>query len=151
VHLLGLVAVAIHNLAINIFRSLHPTGIPERPPLPTGERAVLVGPNDGRTFPDGEPRPDFFHRSYYAWKQYPNGIFETVGYWAESQALGGVILFDHEEDESISVSSSSVSSTHPPKHSNLSPQTYCTALSLDQALTMSRRHKELSFTLPQAA
>ena len=49
---------------------------------------------------DGEkptfPRPVtlFAHRSYGARDQYPDGVADVVGYWAENRILGGVIVFD---------------------------------------------------------
>ncbi len=42
------------------------------------------------------PRPTtlFAHRLYTARDQYPNGVADVVGYWAENRILGGVIVFD---------------------------------------------------------
>ncbi len=40
------------------------------------------------------PATLFAHRSYDARKQYPNGVADVVGYWAENRILGGVIVFD---------------------------------------------------------
>ena len=37
---------------------------------------------------------DFFHVCYSRLEEYPLGLLNVVGYWAESQLLGGVILFD---------------------------------------------------------
>jgi hypothetical protein len=42
----------------------------------------------------------FFHQSYQNHDQYPNGIADIAGYWAEAQIFGGVVLFDHGESES---------------------------------------------------
>jgi len=36
----------------------------------------------------------FYHPSYQAFDQYPNGISDVVGYWAETKILGGVMIFD---------------------------------------------------------
>lgn len=36
----------------------------------------------------------FYHRSYTLVKHYPFGILNVVGYWAETQVFGGVLLFD---------------------------------------------------------
>ncbi len=39
----------------------------------------------------------FSHLSYDALGQYPQGLADAVGYWAENRILGGVILFDRPE------------------------------------------------------
>ncbi|RFU30809.1 hypothetical protein B7463_g5549, partial [Scytalidium lignicola] len=45
-----------------------------------------------------EGRPtDFMHEDYTAWQQYPQGISDMVGYWAEYHLFGGVVLFDRGE------------------------------------------------------
>jgi hypothetical protein len=41
------------------------------------------------------PGPTLFeHISYGAIDQYPDGVADVVGYWAENMILGGVVLFD---------------------------------------------------------
>lgn len=42
----------------------------------------------------------FFHTSYYYFDQYPQGLADVVGYWAEGQIFGGVVVFDRRETES---------------------------------------------------
>lgn len=39
----------------------------------------------------------FYHRSYQDFDQYPNGISDVAGYWAEAKILGGVMVFDRGE------------------------------------------------------
>ncbi|KAK4457235.1 hypothetical protein QBC42DRAFT_236814 [Cladorrhinum samala] len=39
----------------------------------------------------------FYHGSYQAFYQYPNGISDVAGYWAEAKILGGVAVFDRGE------------------------------------------------------
>lgn len=42
------------------------------------------------------PHPTLFTQSHFiAHKQYPDGLADMVGYWAENRNFGGVILFDH--------------------------------------------------------
>ncbi|KAM0350887.1 hypothetical protein HYE67_000893 [Fusarium culmorum] len=41
----------------------------------------------------------FFHTSYYYFDQYPQGLADVVGYWAEGQIFGGVVVFDRGETE----------------------------------------------------
>ncbi|KAK3360753.1 hypothetical protein B0T25DRAFT_588984 [Lasiosphaeria hispida] len=42
------------------------------------------------------PTP-FYHLSYQDFNQYPNGISDVVGYWAEAKIIGGVMVFDRGE------------------------------------------------------
>jgi len=43
---------------------------------------------------DGAPPTLFNHQWYLDHKQYPDGVADMVGYWAEARILGGVVLFD---------------------------------------------------------
>ncbi|KAK2783772.1 hypothetical protein FQN52_009516 [Onygenales sp. PD_12] len=53
-----------------------------------------------RVLPLGKPQPvklkpaELFHPYYQDWQQYPHGIADIVGYWAEYRLFGGVVLFD---------------------------------------------------------
>lgn len=45
------------------------------------------------------PLPTLFtHPGFTAREQYPNGVADMVGYWAEDRILGGVTLFDRSND-----------------------------------------------------
>jgi hypothetical protein len=45
-----------------------------------------------------EGRPtDFMHEDYHNLQQYPKGVADVVGYWAEYHLFGGVVLFDRGE------------------------------------------------------
>ena len=37
---------------------------------------------------------EFYHLSYVLFDKYPFGLLNVVGYWAETQIFGGVLLFD---------------------------------------------------------
>ena len=37
------------------------------------------------------------HEDYHDLQQYPNGVADVVGYWAEYHLFGGVVLFDRGE------------------------------------------------------
>ncbi|KAK3378347.1 hypothetical protein B0H63DRAFT_495915 [Podospora didyma] len=39
----------------------------------------------------------FFHKRYLDFDQYPNGIADIVGHWAEAKIFGGVVVFDRGE------------------------------------------------------
>lgn len=45
------------------------------------------------------PPTAFYNGAYLAVDQYPKGVADTVGYWAESRVFGGVVIFDRGEDE----------------------------------------------------
>ncbi|KAM0417276.1 hypothetical protein ACHAPT_012717 [Fusarium lateritium] len=45
------------------------------------------------------PPAAFFHMSYVFPEQYPRGVADVVGYWAEGQIFGGVVVFDRGEAE----------------------------------------------------
>jgi hypothetical protein len=44
------------------------------------------------------PTP-FGHRSYQYYRQYPRGLADMAGYWAEAKIFGGVFVFDRGESE----------------------------------------------------
>ena len=37
---------------------------------------------------------DFYHTSYDLFENYPFGLLNVVGYWAEAELFGGVVLFE---------------------------------------------------------
>lgn len=45
------------------------------------------------------PPAAFFHSSYVSLEQYPQGLGDVAGYWAEGKIFGGVIVFDRGESE----------------------------------------------------
>ncbi|KAH8767520.1 hypothetical protein F5883DRAFT_644528 [Diaporthe sp. PMI_573] len=51
--------------------------------------------------PDGPPATLFYHAWYRDPIQYPEGVADMAGYWAENRVLGGVVLFDREEARKI--------------------------------------------------
>jgi hypothetical protein len=55
---------------------------------------------DAVTKPDSdsrEPGSPFYHPAYKKADQYPYGIADVVGYWAENRILGGVVLLDRSD------------------------------------------------------
>ncbi|KFZ24515.1 hypothetical protein V502_01001 [Pseudogymnoascus sp. VKM F-4520 (FW-2644)] len=92
--LIELIAVAIHQMAVWIVKldvSLHKDdGI-----------ATWEPPKDDATFwirnPNGPPPTLFQHTFYRDYDQYPEGVADGVGYWAEARILGGVVLFDRRD------------------------------------------------------
>jgi hypothetical protein len=86
-HLIELVAIAIHDMAGSLFASYHPDGEP------------------------GKNKTDFACLSritYCRVGHYPRGPYDAVGYWAESHIFGGVVVFDRGPDEGARKVSSSL-------------------------------------------
>lgn len=96
--LVELVAVAIHYIAMLLFQL--------QPKLHDGDiESVLSWKKEaewetirGRRrliieYPDPKPTM-FFHIEYMDYDQYPNGLADVAGYWAEDRIFGGVVLFD---------------------------------------------------------
>ncbi|KAI2464995.1 hypothetical protein F4781DRAFT_435815 [Annulohypoxylon bovei var. microspora] len=89
--LIEMIAIAVHQIAAILFKldtSLHKDdGITEW--VPPKEDTFFW-----EFFPNG-PHPTLFNHSCYTdHEQYPDGVADIVGYWAESRILGGVVLFD---------------------------------------------------------
>lgn len=85
-HLLELVAVAIHDLAGNLFASFNPDGEPllEQVPQNSPRRTDLVSLST---------------MCYIRSDLYPRGVLDVVGYWAETHIFGGVVVFDRGSEE----------------------------------------------------
>jgi len=90
--LLEIIAIAIHEIAILLFRDFsHTSHTPEE----REEALKQLPPGASRNRVMLKARPvDLYHSRYLNWEQYPTGVADMVGYWAEFQIFGGVILFD---------------------------------------------------------
>lgn len=96
--LLELTAVALHQIAVHLFQlnaNLH------NPATTQGfdiNSVVTWQPEPDEFLVNVEPWPTLFaHRYFTAHEQYPNGVADMVGYWAEDRILGGVAIFDRSE------------------------------------------------------
>lgn len=86
-----MVAVSVHQISVILFKldtSLHKDdGVTEWQPPKTDTVYWTYCPEG--------PLPTLFtHPWYLDYDQYPNGVADMVGYWAEARILGGVVLFD---------------------------------------------------------
>lgn len=72
-----------------------------------------IPPRDNIVFWDFHPfgpMPTLFYHFWYIFhEQYPNGVGDMVGFWAESRILGGVLVFDRTRPDSDAIF------THPDK------------------------------------
>lgn len=88
--LIEMVAVAVHAIGVYLF-NLN---------LDIGHHKDLVEwqPEEDDVFwyyhPKGPLPTLFIHRWYQDHDQYPHGVADVVGYWAEARIMGGVVLFD---------------------------------------------------------
>ncbi|KAI1861643.1 hypothetical protein JX265_009610 [Neoarthrinium moseri] len=98
--LVEITALSIHQIAVRLFN------------LDTSRHkadnvASWTPPKENESWwrfnPDG-PLPTLFCHSWYTdYEEYPEGVADMVGFWAENRILGGVILFDRATPDSDAV------------------------------------------------
>ncbi|RWA09825.1 hypothetical protein EKO27_g5310 [Xylaria grammica] len=84
---LELALVALHRVTVDLFRkgSSDIDAVTSWKPPPSN-------------WPGKAPWPTLFaHPTFTAHEQYPDGVADMVGYWAEDRILGGVALFDRSQ------------------------------------------------------
>ncbi|CAJ2500533.1 Uu.00g033860.m01.CDS01 [Anthostomella pinea] len=97
--LFELVAIACHQIAVQLYQlddGVHKHQEHETWQAEAVSRLPKDRPYAGRLLP---PATAFWHWHYKASHQYPNGIADVVGYWAEAKIFGGVVVFDRGETE----------------------------------------------------
>lgn len=91
--------VACHQIAVFLFQT---EGINHRGEydawISEQQRQKDAGNEKFRFIPI-EPPVAFYHRAYRAHRQYPCGISDMVGYWADAKIFGGVVLFDRSDSD----------------------------------------------------
>lgn len=90
--LVELVAVAIHRIAVLLYRqgSMH-----KEAGLPVEENRLCSNRADG---PNRQYYPTpFFLDEYGDPERYPEGVADVAGYWAENWIFGGVVVFSRGE------------------------------------------------------
>lgn len=99
--LIELVAPALHQIAVFLFQleeKLHEpetTGGLDIGDIVRWERPAGILPDFLYRY---EPWPTLFiHPAFTAHEQFPNGVADIVGFWAEDRVLGGVALFDRSQ------------------------------------------------------
>lgn len=90
--LLEIAAASVNTLAGMIYVSFHPdTNM--KPSEPQGGHWAQFSETDHFYV-------DFYHTKYQRFMNYPFGLLNVVGYWAEAEIFGGVVLFEHAESSS---------------------------------------------------
>ncbi|KAK2799482.1 hypothetical protein FQN50_008454 [Emmonsiellopsis sp. PD_5] len=92
--LIEILAILCHEIAVYLYNA-YDGGL--RKPDSAEVYRQMPKPS---VLPLGKPQPvklkpaELFHPYYQDWQQYPHGIADIVGYWAEYRLFGGVVLFD---------------------------------------------------------
>ena len=98
--LMELVALAIHEIAVFLYQL--------QPKLHHGDieaatrwmREPKWYESAGKRYYDEPPLPHPtlpFHIYYMELENYPNGLADVAGYWAEDRIFGGIVIFDRGE------------------------------------------------------
>ncbi|KAI0485626.1 hypothetical protein F4859DRAFT_511820 [Xylaria cf. heliscus] len=92
--LIEIIAVAIHQIAVQLFKS--ETGFHKN-----DEMTSWQPPLDSTYWQTHKRMPPtlFRHTQYRDYDQYPDGLADGVGYWAENRIFGGVVLFDRRDPQ----------------------------------------------------
>ena len=99
--LIELVAVACHQIAAYLY-DLSRQGAnhtDEYPSWRAKELALKEAGDKKFKFSHLEPVVPFYHNAYCYDDQYPRGLSDVVGYWAEARIFGGVVVFDRGESD----------------------------------------------------
>ncbi|KAI1258362.1 hypothetical protein F5Y18DRAFT_413908 [Xylariaceae sp. FL1019] len=97
--LIELTAVACHSIAVHLYQlddGVHKHAEHEAWLQDEISRLGEDTANEARFLP---PATLFYHGNYRHSHQYPQGIADVVGYWAEAKIFGGVVLVDRGESE----------------------------------------------------
>ncbi|KAK3934657.1 hypothetical protein QBC46DRAFT_426217, partial [Diplogelasinospora grovesii] len=93
--LIELVARAVHQIAVWLFK---------QEPMRYKDDCLMSWRPDKDalewSYRRGFPPTFFRHPWYIDYDQYPEGVADGVGYWAEARILGGVVLFDRRGPDS---------------------------------------------------
>lgn len=95
--LIELVAVAVHAIAVELFKLDSHGPHKKDTPCPINDPHAHAEPYVRLRFP---PWPTSFAvNSYTDVEQYPDGFADLAGYWAECLIFGGVVLFGRGESD----------------------------------------------------
>jgi hypothetical protein len=86
--LIELAALAVHEIAVQLFQM--------EPAFHLEDEIAPWKPPNGHLSADIEEQwPTLFRHTWYLnYQQYPHGLADVAGFWAESRIFGGVVLFD---------------------------------------------------------
>lgn len=86
--------MSCHQIAVFLFQNGRENHNGEYANWLEKEDGLAAKSSDKYQFTPKEPPVPFYHNSYLLHQQYPYGVADVVGYWAEAKIFGGVVLFD---------------------------------------------------------
>ena len=89
--LLEIIAASVNTLAGMVYIKFHEDTVIKPPTPPEGHWWQFRYNHDFYV--------KLYHPDYKRLDTYPFGLLSVVGYWAEAELFGGVILFEHQESE----------------------------------------------------
>ena len=89
--MIEIVAASIHQIAVFLFQENLRTSSAK---TITDWTAPAENELWWQNNPDGAPPTLLSHSKYLNHQEYPSGVADVVGYWAEGRIFGGVVLFD---------------------------------------------------------
>jgi len=91
--LMEIMVILCHNIAVSLY--INVKGGIHKPNPANARRKPPPELSPGLILPPTPPLlAAFFHPYYQNSEQYPDGVADMVGYWAEYRLFGGVVLFD---------------------------------------------------------
>ncbi|KAL2839488.1 hypothetical protein BJY01DRAFT_250444 [Aspergillus pseudoustus] len=97
-HLIEIVAIAIHTLAAQLFAATNKP--PYKCPAPRPKVIYVDGwPKQTDELAPSEHESCLFHDDYLDIDLYSMGVADIVGYWAETHLFGGVVVSDHGKED----------------------------------------------------
>jgi hypothetical protein len=95
--LIELVAVTCHQIAVFLFETEGEKHKVAYNAWISEQKQLRDAGSEKYRFASVEPSVVFYHRGYREYKQYPHGVSDMVGYWAEAKIFGRVVLFDRSD------------------------------------------------------
>lgn len=97
--LVELVAIACHQIAGFLYQLEDNTHRTDYETWLAKEQVLFDNGDEKYKYYPLEPPAPFYHDEYYIHEQYPRGVSDMVGYWAETMIFGGVVLFDRSDSD----------------------------------------------------
>lgn len=89
--------MACHQIAVFLFESKGNNHKGEYDTWLSQELRLAEAGDEKYRFVSVQPPVTFYHQAYCSHLQYPCGVSDMVGYWAEAKLFGGVVLFDRSD------------------------------------------------------
>ncbi|KAI1868788.1 hypothetical protein JX265_006767 [Neoarthrinium moseri] len=97
--LFELLAVSCHQIAVFLFENGHSRHKKEYDKWRAEQESLKEAGDERYRWRHVPPPVVFYHPEHVDYEQYPRGLSDVVGYWAEAKIFGGVLLFDRGESD----------------------------------------------------